>query len=197
MNPTARQLGLNSAPMIVRDLDDTAMLQFMGRENLEDYNADFLTMLETWEAAAPRDAQTTQPIEIAKLLGWTQPRIEGGDRMNRTADACNAVYKLLAEGLVAREDLVDLTVNQVREICTRARVNIDRVERTAKNTNRPDVEVEAAKKHIGKAVTKTAKESRRGEIALKNLRGQADVNTYRMATEPVFRRWLMRDLRGV
>ena len=37
------------------------MLQFMGRENGEDYNADFLVMLETWEAAtrsiADRDRQ--------------------------------------------------------------------------------------------------------------------------------------------
>jgi hypothetical protein len=28
------------------------MLQFMGRENGEDYNAEFLVMLNTWEAAA-------------------------------------------------------------------------------------------------------------------------------------------------
>ena len=37
--------------MVVRDLDDKQMLQFMGRENGEDYNADFLVMLEIWEAA--------------------------------------------------------------------------------------------------------------------------------------------------
>lgn len=49
----------------------------MGRENMEDYNSDFLTMLETWEAAAEHlfpsmDGNTTQPIAIAKLLGWAQ-----------------------------------------------------------------------------------------------------------------------------
>ena len=40
-----------------------------------------------------------------------------------------------------------------------------------------------SKKQIGKAVTKTAKESRRGEIAQKDLRGQVDVNTYRFAKQ--------------
>jgi hypothetical protein len=30
------------------------MLQFMGRENLDDYNADFLVMLQTWEGRRKR-----------------------------------------------------------------------------------------------------------------------------------------------
>ena len=50
--------------------------------------------------------------------------------MNRTADACNATYKLLQDGHVKRDDLADLTVNQVREICTRAQANVDRVVKT-------------------------------------------------------------------
>ena len=48
----------------------------MWRENLEDYNANFLIQLATWEAAigsgllgAPK--QEGQHVEIAKLLGWT------------------------------------------------------------------------------------------------------------------------------
>ena len=45
----------------------------MGRENMADYNADFLTMLETWDAAVQhlesRDATSSQPVEIANLLG--------------------------------------------------------------------------------------------------------------------------------
>jgi hypothetical protein len=63
--------------MIVRDLDDEQMLKFMGRENMEDYNADFLTMLETWEAASvfeSPDSGVKQPLEIAKLLSWHQTR---------------------------------------------------------------------------------------------------------------------------
>jgi hypothetical protein len=171
-------------PMIVRDLDDEQMLKFMGRENMEDYNADFLTMLETWEAAVTfQNVTEIQPIEITRLLGWTQKRSGGGDQMNSTADACNATSKLVGEGLVKRKDLVGLSVRQVREICTRAQANIKRVEKTAKKTKRPAKEVEEAKKQIGKAVTKTAKESRRGEVAQKDLRGQVDVNTYRFAKE--------------
>ena len=50
-------------------------LGFMGGENMEDYNSDFLTMLETWEAAVDhltsRDVNGAQGIEIASLLGWT------------------------------------------------------------------------------------------------------------------------------
>ena len=45
----------------------------MGRENMADYNADFLTMLQTWDAAVQhlelRDGQAYQPIDITDLLG--------------------------------------------------------------------------------------------------------------------------------
>jgi hypothetical protein len=64
------------------------MIQFMGRENMADYNADFLTMLETWDAAVQHleslDSQPPQAIELATLLGWTQARTGGGEQMNRT-----------------------------------------------------------------------------------------------------------------
>ena len=57
------------------------MLQFMGRENLEDYNADFLTMLQTWDAAvgfsSSRDETRGHPVDIANLLGWTPKRTLG------------------------------------------------------------------------------------------------------------------------
>lgn len=46
----------------------------MGRENMEDYNSDFLTMLETWEAAVEHlspsmDGDGTQALEIAGNMG--------------------------------------------------------------------------------------------------------------------------------
>lgn len=47
----------------------------MGRENLEDYNAEFLAMLEVWEAAKKylhHSAGNSEPLDIAMLLGWTQ-----------------------------------------------------------------------------------------------------------------------------
>ena len=47
-----KELGASAEiSVIVRDLSDKQMLQFMGRENLEEYNADFLCMLESWQAA--------------------------------------------------------------------------------------------------------------------------------------------------
>ena len=50
----------------------------MGRENMADYNADFLTMLQTWDAAVQhlesKYSKPPQPIGIANLLGWTQDR---------------------------------------------------------------------------------------------------------------------------
>ena len=49
---------------------------------MEDYNADFLTMLETWDAAINYSTrgrvENVQPIEIATLLGWTMDRTRGG-----------------------------------------------------------------------------------------------------------------------
>ncbi len=42
----------------------------MGRENLEDYNASFLIILETWEAVALSAfaGKSSKPIDIAELL---------------------------------------------------------------------------------------------------------------------------------
>ena len=62
-------------------LTDRQMLQYMGRENLEDYNAEFLIQLESWEAAIKSGLVSSgtpesrgQHIEISKLLGWTRQR---------------------------------------------------------------------------------------------------------------------------
>ena len=50
------------------------MLQFMGRENGEDYGNEFLVMLNTWEAAVtfrksvPRGTDETT-LDIARFLG--------------------------------------------------------------------------------------------------------------------------------
>ena len=53
----------------------------MGRENMADYNADFLTMLQTWDAAVQHlesgSVNNPQVIEITNLLGWTPKRTLG------------------------------------------------------------------------------------------------------------------------
>jgi len=180
----AKREGLTEATIILRDLDDKQMLQFMGRENMADYNADFLTMLQTWDAAVTfspsKDGEKGYPVDIAILLGWTQDRSDS-DRvqMNRTADACNATYKLLQDGFLKRADLVGLTVSQAREICTRAQADVDRIVKIAKKTGRPVTQITAAKEQIAKAVVQTAKESRRGQVAQKDLRSRVGINAYR------------------
>src|SRR5262249_32037185 len=81
--------------LIIRDLSDEAMLKRMARENMDEYRSDFLCLLETWEAAAEFLAGhrrlKPEPIEIAKLIGWTM--LQGGGRKgivsNNTALACS------------------------------------------------------------------------------------------------------------
>lgn len=77
----ARRLKLTSIPLVVRSISDKEMLQFMGRENGEDYHTDFLVMLATWESAiryisreqyADRVLESeNETLKIARLLGWT------------------------------------------------------------------------------------------------------------------------------
>jgi ParB-like chromosome segregation protein Spo0J len=47
-NSAAPRVGLDEIKVIVPDLDDDAKLAFSGRDNMEDENADFLALLETW-----------------------------------------------------------------------------------------------------------------------------------------------------
>ncbi len=82
------------------------MLQFMERENMADYNADFLTMLETWDAAVQhlesRDGEAEQPVDIAILLGWTQARTDSDrPQMNRTRAKWISLEWQGADGRVA------------------------------------------------------------------------------------------------
>jgi hypothetical protein len=49
------------------------MLQYMGRENGEDYATDYLVMLNTWDGAVEffgRAQKKSKPLDIARLLGW-------------------------------------------------------------------------------------------------------------------------------
>jgi len=183
----ARRAGLTEVSIIVRDLTDDEMLAFMGRENMEDYNADFLTLLETWEAAADHlypDGATIQPVEIAKLLGWTQRRAPSGRnvteqvQMNQTADACNSAHTLIRAGHVERGDLHDMSVYNAREILTRASANMKRLDSLGKKGKRPAAEIEGAKEQVARAVKTTLDETRAGEVATRGLRGRVDTNTY-------------------
>ena len=74
----ARRSELTTVPLIIRDLTDEEMVGFMGRENMEDFNSDFLVMLASWEAARkfliPTEIKAGQPLEIARLLGMDTRR---------------------------------------------------------------------------------------------------------------------------
>lgn len=185
----ARRSGLQQINVIVRDLDDDEMLGFMGRENMEDYNSDFLTMLETWEAAvefSSMDERSIQPVEIARLLGWVQDRTyEGTDKkqMNRTAEACNSAHALISGGYISRSDLHDMSVRDAREILTRASANMKRLDAIGTSSKRPVAETEAAKQQVAKAVKTTADQAREGTVAKRDLRGALDTNTYIHAKE--------------
>jgi len=55
-------------PIIERKLTDEQMLQFMGRENGEDYKSDFNIMLNTWDGAIKFSGTGKSDVEIARLL---------------------------------------------------------------------------------------------------------------------------------
>ena len=73
----AKRNGLTAVRLVVRDLTDEQMLQFMGRENGEDYKSDFNIMLNTWDGAVRYLKKTGtgfsgKDIEVARLLGWVR-----------------------------------------------------------------------------------------------------------------------------
>jgi hypothetical protein len=178
----ARQLGETRVPVIVRDLDDEQMLQFMGRENGEDYNSDFLCMLETWEAAlkwsASAEAGNTQAIVVARLLGWTMaPGANRGgdtDKMNMTAAACNAAHALIKGGHITRSDLADMSVKAAREIVERSYARIKQIDAVAKQRQLTPAAANRAKAHVAAATKAVAYAQRSGKVAMKDLRGEVD-----------------------
>ena len=183
----ARRCGLVKLPVIIKDLTDQQMLQYMGRENGEDYSTDFLIMLNTWEGAfsfGRRDAQKPEALDIARLLGWVRIAASGEtDRMNETAQACAAAHALIVGGYMVRSDLEGLSVKSAKEIVTRAQSRMEQISKMAAQTQRPAKEVEHAKQMVAKGAKATAGQVQRGEIAQKDLRAKVDVNAYKAAAE--------------
>jgi len=173
---SARQLGLTKIPVIVRDLTEEQMLQFMGRENGEDFNTEFLTLLETWEAGInfrSADRKSDKPIEVASLLGWTVMD-RGSETLTMTAKACNAAHALIKGGHIARADLAGLSVKSAREITERAYARIKQLEEMAKTNKYTPKETERAKSHIAAGAKAAAASSRQGIVAQKDLRKEVD-----------------------
>lgn len=182
----ARRLGFKTAPLVVRDLTDEEMVQFMGRENLEDFNAEFLIMLETWEAAtkfrAPREKKA-EAVDIARLLGWTALDATGYDKMNHTARACNGALQLIIGGHMRQADFEGLSVKAAAELAERVISRIEMLDRLGAKGGRPAREIEADKRHVAGAARSVARDYRAGTIAKSNIRTEIDYRAVKTATE--------------
>lgn len=192
---TARRLKLKTIPLILTPLSDLQMLQYMGRENGEDYASEFLVMLNTWEGAVKfldnskassgsrtRARENEQPLAIARLLGWTDLDARRNEtRLSATATACAAAHALITGGHLARQDLRGLNVYQCREITTRAQDRIDALARVGKREGHAVKDTKRAQAVVGKAAKYTAEEARKQDIAGKHLRDRVDINAMRNA----------------
>jgi len=181
----ARKTKLTTVPLIIRDLTDEDMVGFMGRENMEDFNSDFLVMLASWEAARkfliPSEIKAAQPLEIARLLGWT--RVVGKqDSLNNLASACNAAATLINAGHFARDDLSGMSVSAAREIVERAQSRMEMLDKLGKMGNRPAAEIARDKKHVVTAARTVAKDVREGSINQRNIRSAIDYRAVKSST---------------
>ena len=182
----ARRLNFKTAPLVIRELTDEEMVQFMGRENLEDFNAEFLIMLETWEAAtnfrAAREKKV-DAIDIARLLGWTTLGAAGYDKMNQTARACDAAYKLISGGHLRQADFDGLSVRAAVDVAERVVSRIDLIDRLGAKGGRPAREIEADKRHLAGAARSVARDYREGTISRTNIHHEIDYRAVKTATE--------------
>ena len=182
----AANTGLKNVPLIVRDLSDKEMVQFMGRENLEDYATDFLRMLESWEAGrkflAGIPAKEPEAIEVARLLGWIlKKRDDFG--LNELARACYGAQRLIAGGHLTRSDLSGMAVYSAREIVERTIARHDQLERAGSQAKRPHEEIKRAKAHVTAAAKRTAREVREDKVTRRDIRSRIDLHAYKGASK--------------
>jgi hypothetical protein len=178
LEEACRRAGIKKIPVIVRELSDEQMVQFMGRENLEDYNANFLVMLETWEAATKFRGpghEKNQGLEIARLLGWITIGQDGYERSNNTARACHGALILIQANHLSQKDLTDLPVKSVRDIVERTISKFEYLDRVAEKTKRPERSTELDKKYLGLAARSVARDAREGKIPTKNLGSEVEM----------------------
>ena len=165
----AGRSGLKSVPIIVRDLSDEIMLQLMGRENDEDYNSDFLCMLETWESAVKwsiENNKSTKRLDVSRLLGWTRvnPRTEAGDRPSVAADACDLAHYAIEANLFERTTFTGMSVSTVSNLVQTHQGEQERLDKTAHAFGWTEKEKKEKKAALTDAVKKTAKAVRAGHV---------------------------------
>lgn len=185
----ARRAGLKEVALIVRDLSDEEMVGFMGRENLEDFNSDFLMQLNAWEAAIKLLGRQTrlhdgQAIAATRLLGWAAPRHGGradGDMMNHTAKACNAAFNLIQGGHLNRDDLANLSVDAAGRVVERVHSRIEMLDKLGKMGKRPAAEITREQKHVASAGRQVAQDVRGGRIGTSHIRQEIDYRAVKSA----------------
>lgn len=139
----ARRLKLSRVDIIVRELSDREMVGFMGRENLEEYMSNFLTMMNAWEGARDflkGDAVDYKPqvIEIARVLGWLRPEDE--NKSNETGLTCSAVHQLVESTDLNLMDFRALATKPVRVAARKVKSRIKQVELEKKRNPRINLE---------------------------------------------------------
>lgn len=115
----AKRLHIEEIPVIVKELSDVEMLQYMGTENAEEYSSQFIVLFNTWDSAVKyyqsrayqqtlrnntnslatasgleQDANVPlEVLEIAKLIGWITPRSDrDAPNPTRAALTCSKIY---------------------------------------------------------------------------------------------------------
>jgi len=182
----AKRSDLRSVRLVVRDLTDEQMLQFMGRENGEDYKSDFNIMLNTWDGAVEFAARGKSDIELANLLGWTRRQDTGrnGYRMNHIAVACANARNLVGGGHLKTEDLAGISVRSAEKIVTATANKLKRIDKNAKGFGHSEAQVKVAKETVAKAAKTTAKNVRVGKVAEKDVAAEVERQTYKHAAKP-------------
>jgi hypothetical protein len=186
----AKRLKLTHLPLLLREMSDEKMLRMMAHENLEDYNHDFLNQLEVWEATvkfknACLQADSVQPIEVARFLGWTK-KVSGTsdkDQANSKADACHAAHLLIQGGHLSHSDLVGLATEAARNLVERTQSRIEMLDRLGKKGGRPVSEIKADQKIVANAGRSVARDLREGNVAKKDIRTEIDYRAVKTATK--------------
>ena len=177
----AKRNGIAKVKVIVRDLSDQQMLEFMGRENGEDYSTDFLVMLNTWEGAVNFEHQRSKPIETARLLGWTTIYSDGGERMTPSAKHCASAYELIAGGHMVRPDFDGLSVKQAGEIVMRAKTRINKIAERGEALGHKPSQVKAAQDSVARGAKAVAKKAKAGKLSTTELGASVDLEAYKSA----------------
>lgn len=178
----AKRNGKAKINVIVRELTDKQMLEFMGRENGEDYSTDFLVMLNTWEGAVNFAGPRSSEMDIATMLGWLDiDSSNGRNRMSHLARACANATSLINGGHIVRPDLDGLSVKQAREIVSRARDRIAKIEQRGTKLGHTSDQVKSAQTSVAQGAKSVAKKAKAGELSTKDLRANVDVEAFKNA----------------